>query len=133
MSIVAKLRGLRAAFLFGGAQMRFRQKRFEDAARLLERVCRIKHDGLRHVELAYLGRCYLALGRYKDAVESLSAAYENYRNQSGLLKQGFDRQEYVEYLKAYSAALEKTGQSEHALKIRQEAEDYKQLILQRQK
>jgi hypothetical protein len=73
------------------------------------------------------------LGRYKDAVESLSAAYENYRNQSGLLKQGFDRQEYVEYLKASSAALEKTGQSEHALKIRQEAEDYKQLILQRQK
>jgi len=113
MSILANLK---AAFLFGSAQMRFRQKRFDEAARLLERVCRIKHkDGHRHLELAYLGRCYLASGRYHDALESLSGAYEEYRNQSNLLNKAFDQQEYFEYLKAYSAALEKTGhrQAQH--------------------
>ena len=105
--------------------MRFHQERFHDAARLFEKVCTLNHDAeKRELQLAYLGRCYLALGRDNDALDKFSAAYLQYHDKSKTLRKDFERQEFLQFLHACSATLQKVGQLERAREIAREAQEY---------
>jgi len=105
--------------------MRFHQKKYIDAVRLFKKVCQLDPRSERkELELSYLGRSYLALGRYNDALEYLSKAYESFRERSRHLQRDFERREYLEYLQAFSDILEKVGQSDRARAVSREAEEY---------
>lgn len=114
-----------ASGLYGIAMARFARGRYSEAARLLEKVCRLAPDEER-MELcyAYLGRSYLALGQHKRALELLSRAHEPYRIQSHSIEDEFGQRQFVEFLRAFSDVLRKTAQPDRAEEIAREAEQY---------
>lgn len=119
---------LRASFLYGRALMRFNQKKYQDAVRLFEKVHLLDGDPERkELELAYLGRCLLALGRYNEALDYLSRAYEPFQKRSKTLKNDFERREFFDTLSAFSEVLQKVGQLDRAREIAREAEEYTKL------
>lgn len=119
---------LRASFLYGRALMRFHQKKYHDAARLFEKVQLLDNDPERkELELAYLGRCLLALEQYNEALDYLSRAYEPFRKRSKALKSDFERREFLDTLNAFSDVLKKVGQMDRAREIAREAEEYTKL------
>lgn len=122
---MALLTRLRASFLYGRALMRFHQKKYNDAVRLFEKVYMLDSQcDRKELELAYLGRCLLALGRYNEALDYLSRAYEPFRNRSKALKSDFEQREFLDTLNAFSEVLRKMGQVDRAQKIDHEAEEY---------
>ena len=122
MGVFAKWR---ASFLYGRALRRFYQKNYLDAARLLQKVCELDpHHERNELYHSYLGRSYLSLGRYDDALQVLCRAYEPFRKRSQQLDTDFGRQEYVDTLNALSDVLHKVGQSSRAREVAHEAEEY---------
>jgi len=111
---------------------RFHQGRYREAARLLEKVCKLEvNDEGRALEYSYLGRCYLALGQHQDALDRFSRAYEPMRIRSQTLEDEFARQEYVDFLHAFSNALRTSGQPDRAQQIYREAHEYIQAMKER--
>jgi tetratricopeptide (TPR) repeat protein len=114
-----------AAGLYGRAVARFYQRRYEDAARLLEKVCKLDPDSERkELYYSYLGRSYFALGEHSKALEILSRAYEPYRKRCHSLEDEFQQREFLETLNALSEALRKVGQLGRADEVKREAEEY---------
>jgi len=114
-----------AAYLYGRGLARFYEKRYEDAARLLKKVCDLNPDHERkELYYSYLGRCYLALGQSNDVFDLLSRAYEPFRKRSHMLTEDSEKREYLEFLNAFRDALEKVGQVGRAHEVSQEAERY---------
>jgi len=115
----------RAAALYGKALARFHQRRYKNAAHILEKVCRLDPDNERkELQFSYLGRCYLALGRYEESLQQLSCAYESFTERSQSLQRDFDRREFLDFLNAYSDALKRVGQLDRAREVAREAEKY---------
>lgn len=69
---------------------------------------------------SYLGQCYVFLERYEDAVKILSKAYDLFTERKKEMKEHIDRDEYNEFLKAYSYALHKVGEFEQSAKVKDE-------------
>lgn len=117
--------GLRAACLYGRALARFHQRRYQEAVRLLKKVCQLDPYHERNdLYQAYLGRSYLALGRYEDALKQLSYAYDPFCRRSHLLKEDMEKREFVEFLTAFSTVLEKVGQRERAQEVKHKVEEF---------
>jgi tetratricopeptide (TPR) repeat protein len=90
------------AYLYGRAVMRFYQKRYEDTARLLEKACKLDpNDERKELTYSYLGRSYLALKRYDDALEIMSQAYELFRKRSQSIKDESERSEFIQFIRAF--------------------------------
>ena len=71
--IMPFLRKWIAAYLFGRAIMGFYQQRYKNTIRLLEKVRKLDPDNEKNeLFCSYLGRSYLALERYDDALEMMS-------------------------------------------------------------
>jgi tetratricopeptide (TPR) repeat protein len=107
------------AFLYGRGLMRFHQGKFEDAARLFEKVCRLEDTQERkELSYSYYGRSLLKIGKSKEAVEILSKAYEliNERNQD--FENEFELKEFQSFIKDYLEALNATGQVDRATEIK---------------
>ena len=120
---MALFAGIRAAMLYGKAMARFHQARFADAANLLERNLTLDPwQDRKELVYAYLGQCYLALGRDTEAVDLLSKAYEPLNLRSVGLSKIFERQEFLQFLSALSRALRRTGQLERAQHITEQEE-----------
>jgi tetratricopeptide (TPR) repeat protein len=138
MSFFAKLKAFfgvyKAASLHGVAAARFYQKRYNDAARLFEQICKLdpEHERI-EVSFSYLGRCYLYLGRYDEAEDILSRAYELFRRRNQSPDGKFYRREYVSFLIAFSNVLKKNGQLDRALEIDREAEEHKIALTEEEK
>lgn len=114
-----------AAGLYGIAMARFFQGRHSEAARLLEKVCRLAPDEERmELRYAYLGRSYLSLGQHKKALGLLSRAYEPYRIQSQSPEDEFEQRQFIEFLHAFRDILRITGRPDRAQEIAHEAEEY---------
>jgi tetratricopeptide (TPR) repeat protein len=110
----------------GLAFSKFHRQRYEEAARLFEKVCKLDPTGDR-MELVYscLGRCYLALEKDDEALEILSNAFQLYQKRTQGPENDFERREYKELLRAYNFALEKTGLVDRAKEIAIELENVK--------
>jgi len=107
--------GIRSGGVYGKAFARFYQGRYDDAAVLLERADALDADSERlYFSHSLRGRCYRALGRYKEALEYLSRAYEPYCRQRDALDSEFSKREFVEYLSAFSDVLLRTGHVDRA-------------------
>jgi tetratricopeptide (TPR) repeat protein len=122
---MALFAGLRAACLYGRALTRFHQRRYQEAVRLLEKVCQLdpyhERNDLYH---AYLGRSYLALDQHDDALKHLSRSYDPFCERSHLLREDGEKREFVEFLIAFSNALGKVGQRERAQEVKHKAEKF---------
>ena len=122
---MALFAGLRAACLYGRALARFHQRRYQDAVRLLEKVCQLDPNHERNeLYYAYLGRSHLALGHHDDALKYLSHAYDPFCQRSHLLKEDMEKREFVAFLTAFSTVLEKVGQGERAQEVKHKAEEF---------
>jgi tetratricopeptide (TPR) repeat protein len=112
------------AYLYGRAVMRFYQKRYEDTARLLEKARKLDpNDERKEFSYSYLGRSYMALERYDDALEIMSLAYELFRKRSQSIEDESERSEFIQFIKAFVDLLCKVGQPERAQKVEREVED----------
>lgn len=110
-----------AAYLYGRAIMGFYKQRYKDTVRLLEKVRKLDSDNeQKELFCSYLGRSYLALERYDDALEMMSLAYELFLKKSENMEEEFERQEFKQFLNAYIELLEKVGQTERAQDIAHE-------------
>ena len=115
----------RAAFLYGRALMRFKQKRFKDAVRLFETVCKLEpNDERKELTYSYLGRSYFALGQHHEALEIMSQAYELFLKRVQGIEDEIDKSEFKKFVKEYADALVKVGQDEHAREVLHEAEKF---------
>ncbi len=105
--------------------MRFYQKRYDEAARHLEKVYKLdptfEESNLFH---SCLGRTYLALGRHMDALNHLSRAYELFHKRIDFLKEDTEQQEFLDTLNAFTHVLRITDHAEHAQAIAHEAAEY---------
>ena len=120
---------LRASFLYGRALNRFYRRKYEDAARLLEKSLKLDpFDERNELTLVYLGRSYLALGRLKEAMELLSRAYQPYFQRKATLESDFEQKEFLEFLNAYHEVLHKMGELDRAREVAHEAEEYVKTI-----
>jgi tetratricopeptide (TPR) repeat protein len=116
----------KAAFLYGRALMRFRQKRYEDAVRLFGIVCKLEpEDERKELTYSYIGRSYLALGQYDEALRMMSIAYELFRGRYRITKDKNDQREFTKYVEEYVKILNKVGQNEKAKEIQREVEEWK--------
>ncbi|MBI2877964.1 MAG: tetratricopeptide repeat protein [Candidatus Tectomicrobia bacterium] len=117
--------GWRAAYLYGRAVARFYQQRYEEAAHLLEKVCKLDPEHERkELYYSYLGRSYLALGQYSKALDFLSHAYEPFCKRSHTLENEFERREFVEFITAFSDVLRRVGQADYAQEVSRKAKEY---------
>lgn len=101
---------------------RFHQKRYEDAARLLEKVHRL--DPEKGDPFCFLGQCYLFLDKHDRALELLSQAYDSFSRKGYIPKSDYERRDLVQFLKAFSGALQKVGQLDRAREVAREAQEY---------
>lgn len=112
-----------AVFHFGRALGRFYQGRYEEAARLLEKVRKLDPSEATQAQFnSVLGRSYLALGNSGRARELLSRAYQCVVEAEQRNERPLEDAEWVATLKAYSNALHKTGRPDQARVIAQEVE-----------
>lgn len=120
--------GLRASGLYGLAVGRFGKRKYADAARLLEKAYKLD-PGYDESEIyhSYLGRSYLALGQYNEALDQLSRACQMFRGRARSLQKGFEQQQFLATLNALSDVLQKVGQLDRAREIAREAEEYTKL------
>lgn len=114
--------GLRASFFFGRAMGRFYRKKYEEAARLLEKVHHL--DPETGDPFCHLGQCYLALGKYDLALKLLSQAYDSNSQRRYIPKSDYERRDFVQFLNAYGEVLQKAGQLDRAREVAREAEEY---------
>ena len=116
---------MRAGGVFGRALGRFYRRRYEEAAVLFERAEQLDPDTDRvHFNHAFRGRCYRALGRYKEALELLSRAYEPYCDCAQ--RESFNtptKRDFVDFLSAYSDVLLRTGKVDRAEEVARQASD----------
>lgn len=116
----------KAAFLYGRALMRFRQKRYEDAVRLFGIVCKLEPDDERkELTYFYLGHSYLALGQHDEALRMMSRAYELFRGHYLIITDENDQREFTKFVDEYVKILNKFGQNERAKEIQREVEEWK--------
>ncbi len=109
---------IRASYLYGQALMQFHQKRYNESARLLEKVCRLdKKNKQRELFFMYLGRSYLALGRNDEALNWLSNAYEIFKGKFQSSNIDLEIKEYMELLCAFRDVLEKVGHEDRANEV----------------
>lgn len=106
---------------------RFAEGKYEEAARIFEKVCRLHREGER-MEIIHscLGRCYLAIGKNDEALENLSTAYHLFHKNRVPYRKGENSvypNEYMQMIEAYSEVLLRLGQTELAEKIAKEAEE----------
>ena len=117
--------GLIASGLYGLAIGRFHRKRYENVVRLLEKACKLDpsydESELYH---SYLGRSYLAVGRYMVALRILSRAYELFSKRKAFLQGDFEHREFVNTLVAFGDVLQKVDQLDRAREIASEAQEY---------
>ena len=100
---------------------RFLNKRYQDAIRFYEKALKYKSDDdIKRTIFLSLGRCYVAIEEYDQAVNIMSSAYE-------LISQNYDnvtdailKREYRSFFKAYSYALGKIGKNDISKKITEE-------------
>lgn len=107
-----------ASWYSGLAFSKFQRQKHEEAARLFQKVCKLDPDG-DHMELTYscLGRCFLSLKRNSEALHALTTAYKLYQKQNKTPEGDFELQEYEEFLRAYSYALNKAGYADRLKEI----------------
>ena len=102
---------------------KFVNKKYTDAIRFLEKALKYKSDSdIKRMIFLNLGPCYAAIGEYDQAVHIMSSSYEliskNYENVTDEVL----KQEYRNFFKAYSYALDKIGKTHLSKKI---CEDWK--------
>lgn len=117
------LRHLLAAFLYGRALGRFYRGDVEQAARGFATVLRVDPLAER-MDLCegYLGRCYVELGRDREAVEVLRRACRGAKRHWETTEP-FQRGEILAMLRSLSHALARIGELEEAEVVaREEAE-----------
>ena len=109
--------------LSGLAFRRFIQQRYREAACLFERICKTESNKSKNIDIySYLGRCYVFLEEYADAVNVLSKAYDLFDKRDRPIEQDFDKKEYKEFLRAYSYALYKVGLFEKHTEVKDKLE-----------
>ena len=131
MTLLARWRrwyaGVRAGGVYGRALARFYQRRYEDAAVLFERAEQLDPDHTRvHFNHALQGRCYQALGRYKEALELPSRAYEPYCDCAQ--RESFDshtKHDFLDFLDVFSDVLLRTGKPDRAEQVARQATDFR--------
>ena len=115
---------MRAGGVYGKALGRFYRQRYDEAAVLFERAEQLDPDHARvHFNHALRGRCYRALGRYKEALELLSA-YEPYCDCAQ--RESFNtytKRDFVDFLTAFSDVLLRTGRVDRAEEVARQARD----------
>ncbi len=122
---MALFAGVRAACLYGRALVRFHQRRYQEAVRLLEKVCQLDpHHERNDLYHAYLGRSYLALGQHADALKHLSHAYDSFCKRSHLLREDGEKREFAEFLTAFSSVLGQVGQRDRAQEVKHKVEEF---------
>lgn len=106
---------------------RFMKKDYNRAIPLFKKVIELD-PGCIHLEYIYsrLGRCFLAVRKYEDALEMISKAYELYGNE--IMLDDFEFQEYSDLLNSYIIVLKHFNKSEQAKKIETEAETIRELF-----
>ena len=117
------LQGCIATVLSFIGHNKFLNKKYPDAIRFFEKALKYKSDSdIKRMIFLNLGRCYVAIGEYDQAVHIMSSSYElisqNYNN----VTDDVLKQEYRNFFKAYSYALDKIGKTDLSKKI---SEDWK--------
>ncbi len=119
------LSSLVASYYMGSGFYRFSSGNYEKAIRFLEKSWRLNPDKkLLYTHYSHLGRANLRLGKHDKAYEFLSGAYDSYKLESPSLNKGLPRQDFVDYLMAYSELMKIKGDEELAKKLSCEASDY---------
>jgi len=114
--------GLRAGAAHGKATARFLQRKYEEATILFETADQLDPDAARvHFCHVSRGRCYRALGRYHEALEFLSRAYEPFVRDTPETE--YAKREFVDFLEAFSDVLLRTGHVDRARHVAQRAND----------
>jgi tetratricopeptide (TPR) repeat protein len=109
-----------AAFLFGRGVMKFNNKKYEEAAKILYKVCKLDPKQERmELTYLYLGRSLLEIGEHDEAVEYLSKSYDIFKFRISDSKDEYERYEFKNCVQYYLKALNETGQTDAARKIEQ--------------
>jgi tetratricopeptide (TPR) repeat protein len=118
MKIRNKIREYMAAFLYGRGLMRFNQKRFEQAAHIFEKICRLDpYQERKGLTYSYLGRSLIRIGRRNEALQIMSEAYELFSLRIQDFKNEFERKEFADFIRDYIEALNEAGQIERVKEI----------------
>jgi tetratricopeptide (TPR) repeat protein len=112
-----------APWYSGLAFNKFARKEYEEAARFFEKTLKLDStgDGLEFV-YSCLGRCHLALGNQDGALDNLSKSYALFQKRAKAIEDDLEKRQFKESLKAYSLALQKSGDAGRAKEIAQEAD-----------
>ena len=128
MNLVSRLTSYKNAYLHGRALGKFLKGNFKESARLFEKVCALEshNDERRELTFAYLGRCYLHLERYNEALKYLSMAFNEFNLNQRIHKfeSEIERNEFSQFIKAYIYTLKHEGQLAKSLKIEQKAKKH---------
>lgn len=114
-------RNFYCGILSGLAFRKFIQKRYEEAARLFEKICELESEKEPNKKIhSYLGQCYVFLEKYDDAINVLSKTYNSFKGQGKSIREDFERKEYRDFFQAYCFALHKVGQFERYAEVKEE-------------
>ncbi|MFH1146215.1 MAG: hypothetical protein V1736_00725 [Pseudomonadota bacterium] len=117
-------RGLLGAFYYGKALGKFYRRQYSDAARLFEMICGLQSEKDRkQLSYFYLGRSYVALRRYNEALDAMSKAYKLFEKRHETSKDPSEVQQFKDFLSIYSTLLRSMGQIDCAKDVeRRQAE-----------
>jgi len=123
-----EFRKLLVPFYSGFAFNRFIKKKYSRAIPLFMRIIYLDsgHPNLRYI-YSCLGRCFLEVGEYNEALKTLSKSYDLYNENLSLLD-NFGLKEYSQLLKSYIKILTYFNMMEKAEKIRKEFNEIDQVI-----
>jgi len=103
-------------WLYVKAQARFHRRRYEDAARLFNKMLRFETgDDRKEVTLGYLGRAYFQLGRLQEASAVMAEAFELYLKRGPkLYSEHYYRAVFAEFKGEYVRMLHAMGMDKRA-------------------
>lgn len=122
------LSGYLAVFYFVRGLNKFHQKRYQEAATIFEKVCKLdsKHKKIA-VYHSYLGRSYFELGKYNDALHYLSLSHKDFRKKDLIAEDDYERGIILETIRAFSHVLHKLGDVDRSQEIANELESVKSI------
>lgn len=117
-----------ASFLYGGGFIRFQQKKYAKSIKLLQKALKLDPDAnkaKKKLPYVFIGKSYLSLEKYDEALQILTKAYELFCKESLNLAYDNDSDVHYQLLTTYEEALRNAGQTKKAKKIAREASKYK--------
>lgn len=112
------LNKVKASFLYGKAIKRFNQKRYNDAANLLEKVNFLESENeQKELTYYYLGRAYSALRKNKEALNMFAKSYELFHGKFSKDINVNDVKTFIYLTNEYIHLLSKIGREKHAKNI----------------